>query len=61
MSEVKRITIVILFVGAYNYLQRRFNGHQGFPMVDVIVSILIAMAVYSCLVLFFRRKKRSDF
>lgn len=61
MTEFKRILIVILFTGAYNFIQHRFNGHQGLPLQDVVISILIAMLVYSCLVLFFGKKKRSNF
>jgi len=59
MSEIKRVIIVILVVGGYNIALRYF-GYSILTDTNVVISILIAMAVYSGLVLFYRRKKRNS-
>jgi hypothetical protein len=59
MSEIKRVIIVFLVVGGYNIVLRYF-GYSILTDTNVIISILIAMAVYSALVLFYRRKKRNS-
>ena len=60
MSERSRIIIVILLVAGYIFLdQRYFKNEKGITATTVIISILIAMVVYSGLVLFFKRKHKS--
>ena len=59
MSERSRIITVVLFVGLYFYLdQNFFTSVKGVNLTKVIVAMLIAMVVYSILVLLYKRKRK---
>lgn len=62
MYERTRIIIVILSVVCFNVIDQLFlRAKRGITDTSVYFSLLVALLVYSLLVLFFRKKKKSDF
>ena len=60
MSGAKRITIVIIVVLIYNYFnQPLFNIDDDLSMTNVVVTLCIAMVVYTGLLFLAKRKKKD--
>ena len=57
MEERQRIITVLIVVGIYNIIDRLLiHRHQGLTDWAVIISILLAIAVYIALIYFFGKK-----
>ena len=57
MSERVRIIVVILFITSFIFLNKQvFKFNQD---TVVVVSIILALVVYSVLVLYFNKKRKS--